>query len=213
MIDTVTNGQLKAQLLPHPTGTTFRWHVRRLTQGDPFWYWALDTVLAPAMDRPISQWDESFLPVKFAGFLSHVAIKDPGGAPSPLVLTDDTLYKSIRPPEPAAPPIWWPRFFLIGAAFAAIFIALGQWARRKRAGRLLFALAATFYTLALGLCGFIGLFLWLCTAHWPTYRNENLFEYSPLALPLALLLPFIFQNRPRMRNMSWRWRSPSRFQR
>src|SRR5262249_23199596 len=62
-IDRVTDGQIKAQLEARPTNTTWRWHTRRLTCENPLWYTALTFVMGPNIDKPINQWQESFLPV------------------------------------------------------------------------------------------------------------------------------------------------------
>ena len=198
VLDKAADGQIKAQLSTQPTGTTYRWHTRRLSQQDPAWYFALDTVLGPAIDRPISKWDESFLPIKFSKYLSDVTIKDPAGQSIPIVKSERQLYQSKSFTEPASPPTWWPWTLLIGALLAAGLVGLGCWARKNRVGRILFGIVATLYALVLGLCGGMGLFFWFFTNHWACWRNENLFEYSPIALPLAFLLPFIFKNRPRV---------------
>ncbi|MEM9964950.1 MAG: protoglobin domain-containing protein, partial [Asticcacaulis sp.] len=79
VLDEVVDGQIKAQLKDKPTGTTFRWHTRRLTQDGVGWYYILDTVLGPATDQPITQWDECFLPVKLSGYLPIVKVQDPAG--------------------------------------------------------------------------------------------------------------------------------------
>ncbi len=203
-LDKATGGQIQAQLSPQPTGTTYRWHTRRLSRENLAWYLMLDTALGPATDRPISKWEESFLPVKFSGYLDHLTIKDSTGQSIPLVKSTQQVYQSKRPPEPTEPPTWWPWMLLIGAIAAGGLIGLERFATRNRAGRFIFGAAATLYTLALGLCGLIGLGFWLFTNHWATWRNENLFEYSPLALPLACLIPFLFKNRPRIRKIALR---------
>jgi hypothetical protein len=65
-----------------------------------------------------------------------------------------------------------------------------------------FTVAATLYTFILGLCGFIGLWFWLGSTHWAAWRNENLLGYSPLALPLAFLLPVLFRKSVRVKRIA-----------
>src|SRR5207249_7657865 len=99
-IDKAIDGQIKAQLAPRPTGTTFRWHTRRLTRVDALWYTLLNTVLGPATDRPITEWEECFLPIKLRDHLRSVSIKDPDGHDVPLVKSEKILFSSTRAPEP-----------------------------------------------------------------------------------------------------------------
>jgi hypothetical protein len=50
----------------------------------------------------------------------------------------------------------------------------------------------------LGLSGFGGLFLlwmWTFSTHWSTYWNQNFLQFTPLALLLAIVLPFSARSR------------------
>jgi hypothetical protein len=198
-IDNVLGGQIKAQLQPLATGTTFRWHTRRLTQVEPLWYTALNTILGPATDQPISQWEESFLPLKLMDRLRHVTIKSPDGRDVPLIKAERTLFTSTRAPEPAKPPVWWPWYLLIGGIIAGLLILLGRIAPRSKWGRRSFAIAATTYATVLAACGWFGLYAWFFTSHWAAWRNENLFGYSPAALPLVVAIPMMLRKTPRLR--------------
>jgi len=198
-IDTTVDGQLKAQLEKKPTDTTFRWHTRRCTRSDLFWYAALHTVLGPATDRKINAWEEAFLPPKLRDHLNTVMITDASGATVPLVKKEEILFQSTRPPEADKPPNWVIQFFLTGAVVAAAFVALERWARRKRAGKVFFSIATTLVTALVGIGAAISLWFWIGSQHWAAWRNENLFGFSPLALPLAFVLPVLFRNWPRAR--------------
>ncbi|MEA2710559.1 MAG: hypothetical protein QOF78_3160 [Phycisphaerales bacterium] len=198
-IDLAVGGALKPQLAPKPTGTTFRWHTRRCTRSDVFWYGILHTVLGPATDRKINAWEECFLPPKLRDHLRTATTTDASGATVPLVKSEQELFTSTRPPEAAAPPNWVIPFFLVGGAIAASFVGLQRWARTKRLGKVAFSTAATIYTFLNGVAGAIGLWFWFFSEHWAAWRNENLFGYSPLALPLAFLLPVLFRKWPRAR--------------
>jgi hypothetical protein len=190
-IDNPIGGQIKAQLQPLPTGTTFRWHTRRLTQVEPVWYTALNTVLGPGTDRPISQWEESFLPLKLMDHLRHVTIKSADGNDVPLIKSERTLFTSTRAPEPTKPPTWWPWYLLIGLIVDGVLILLGRMAPRSKWARRGFGIAATTYAAILAFCGWFGLWGWFFTSHWAAWRNENLFGYSPAALPLAFTIPLV----------------------
>ena len=191
-IDNVLGGQIKAQLEKLPTGTTFRWHTRRLTQVEPLWYTALNTVLGPATDRLISQSEESFLPLKLQDHLRHVTIKSPDGRDVPLIKAERTLFTSTRAPEPTrAPTWWWPWYLLIGGIIGGLIILLGRLAPRSKWARRGFGVGATTYATILALCSGFGLYTWFFTSHWAAWRNENLLGYSPAALPLIFTIPIV----------------------
>lgn len=197
-IDGVLDGRpIQKQLQAKPTDTTFRWHTRRCTRDSLFWYAALHTVLGPLTDRKINAWEECFLPPRLRDRLAEVTITDASGATVPLVKSELILFQSNRPPEAAAPPNWVVQFFLTGVAVGAVLVGLAHWARRSRAGRAAFAIVATLLTALMGLGAAISLWFWVGSDHWAAWRNESLFAYSPLALPLAFLLPVIFRNWPR----------------
>ena len=197
-VDNVIDGAIKKQLVSKATDTTFRWHTRRCTRGSPFWYAMLHGALGPATDRKISAWEECFLPPKLRDHLAAVRITDASGATVPLVKSEIILYEGTRPLEPATPPNWIPQFFLVGLAIAGLLVALARWATATRAGRIAFAIVATLVVALIGLGAAISLWFWFGSAHWAAWRNESLLGFSPLALPLAFLLPALFRNRPRV---------------
>jgi hypothetical protein len=204
VLDEVVDGQIEAQLKDKATGATFRWHTRRLTQDNVAWYLLLDTVLGPATDHPISQWDECFLPVKLSGYLVGVKIKDATGNLVPLTKDPKLIYDSKRPAEAAGPPTWWPWLFLAGALYGGLIVWLGKLAAKWKIARISFAIFTSFYVLLLGLCSLAGLWMWFGSAHWAAWRNENLFEYSPIALPLVVLIPMMLFKRGRGKQVTWR---------
>jgi hypothetical protein len=186
-IDRVLDGQIKAQLEARPTGTTWRWHTRRLTRGNVFWYSALNTVMGPKIDRPISAWEECFLPVKMREHLRSVLING-----QPLVKAEHTMYTSSRTPEPTQPPRWIVEYLLVGSMIGGILVWLARRPKRRA-----FVVTATTLATLLGLAGWFGLSIWFCTRHWAVYCNENLFGYSPIALLLAFALPRALRKKTR----------------
>jgi hypothetical protein len=66
-------------------------------------------------------------------------------------------------------------------------------AARRWGGRITFGIVLTLVTFFIGLCGVIGVYAWLATDHWAAWRNENLFGYSPLAMPIAFLVPALIR--------------------
>ena len=175
-LDRALGGRLRTQLESRSAGDTFRSEAVRLAS-PALWMWlGFDVGLGPFADRPLSRWEDGFVPMRLAASLREA--KNTAGRP--LVASEAVLLPHRVPPEPPdVPRRWWP-WLLAGLA-----IALGvRWAAARRP-RLLGAVALPFWTL----CGVLGLviaFLWCCTEHRAGWANHNLLLFSPLCL---LLLP------------------------
>ncbi len=188
-LDAVIGGQLRVLTRGRPTGTTYRWHSERLMKDDGLSYTGLLAGLGPAADRPISVWEEGFLPGKLQEHVRGITVRDASGRSVPLVRSEHVLVASSRPPEPAAPPRWLWRYLLGGLLLGGAFVLLGWQSRRLRSARWGFAVLGGLWALVAGIGGLLLLLLWTATDHAIAYRNENLFQLSPLALPLAVLIP------------------------
>jgi hypothetical protein len=178
------------------TGTTYRSHFRRLMSPDPPIYAGGSFAIGPATDRPISAWEEMFLPVRMMEYLREMTVPDGDGGERPLVKRELTVYESTLGPEPEAPPDWTLRFLAAGVALAGFFLLLGWLGSKWSVARFLAALASATWALVLGIGGAFMLGIWFLTAHWAGYRNENLFFLNPLALALALLIPYAAVAKP-----------------
>ena len=192
ILNLVLRNGLKQATASRPSETTYRWHTRRLV-GDgaanvPI-YSAIDIGLGPAADRPISRWDEMFLPMKLRDEVAAFRVPDATGRMVPLVARQHTVFAATRPPEPAGPPRWLIGYLVAGFALAAVIGGLTLATRKSGAARFGFALVTSLWLLFAGTGGLILLGLWMVTDHEIAYRNENLFQLSPLALPLVLLIP------------------------
>ena len=187
-IDRVLGGVIEAQTSGIVTGTTYRSHTRRLTEPDPLSYTGINTALGPATDRPISAWEEMFIPLELRDHLRTITIATPDGGTRPLVRSEITEFLSTDPEPPAEPPVWWPGHLAAGVATGLLLVALGRRAsaRGARAG---FRVIGIGWSVLAGLAGVVLAGLWTLTDHTAAYANQNLFQLSPLSLPLAMLLP------------------------
>jgi hypothetical protein len=129
-----------------------------------------------------------FLPAKLRDRLNETKV-DLDGYRVPLVKSDETLYRSSRPPEPSAPPNWFGWFLAVGLALAAVYGGLGRLARRKYAARWGFVILSMPWLLLMGVGGAILLFFGFATDHVVTWPNENVMQVSVLALPLVVMAP------------------------
>jgi Domain of unknown function (DUF4105) len=186
-LDRVLGGAIEAQTAGVPTGTTYRFHTQRLTANDPPTFTGLLLALGPGVDRPISAWEEMFLPMALREHARRVVLPGPTGAKVPLVAGERTLFESTAPEPPAAPPLWLPWYALVGAIAGAAAALLG--AADRPWARVAFALFSVFWGVLGGLGGVVLAVLWAFTDHAMAYRNENLFQLNPLLLALAILVP------------------------
>jgi hypothetical protein len=188
-LDRVIGGAIKAQTEDRPAGTTFRTETRRLTESSLPVYIGIELGLGRPTDRPISQYEEMFLPMALRNHLRQVILRDSTGAERPLVRAEEELYQSTAELPPAGPPAWWPWFLLAGLVTAGIIVVTGSRLASSTGARWIFALIAGGWALFSGLGGLMLAALWGLTHHTAAWANENLLQLCPLALLLVFVLP------------------------
>ena len=95
-LDRVLGGALRAQTVSVPSGTTYRFHTQRLTANDALVSTGLLVALGQGVDRPISAWDEMFLPLKLREHVRRVTVPGPNGARVPLVRSERDGIRIVR---------------------------------------------------------------------------------------------------------------------
>ena len=196
-LDRVLGGRIRSSMDSVAAGTTFRFHTARLTTNDPLMFTGLMLGLGEPVDRPISRYEEMFLPLAFREHIRSIRVPGPDGHEIPLVRSEQTVYLSTTPDSPAAPPFWLPWYLLIGVLLGGLCWYCGQRIVSSGGARLGLAVAGGVWSFLAGVAGLVLAGLWLLTDHTAAYRNENLFQFSPLALPLALLVPLAAYGRDR----------------
>jgi len=188
-LDRALSGAIRAATDTAAAGTTYRFHTRRLTENDPLIYTGLETGLAGATDRPITRWEEMFLPLALREHLRTITITAPDGSRRPLVRSETTVFESSAASPPVIPPTWWPVYLAVGAVAGALLMYWGERLGSSRGARAGFGIVGGGWSLVAGAAGAILLFLWVFTDHVAAHANQNLFLLSPLSLPLAVLAP------------------------
>ena len=174
-LDEAMGGALKSQLAGRSRGNTFRSEAVRLARPAPWMWLGFDVGLGPFADRPLSRWEEAFVPMRLADSLREAR----NSAGRPLVQAEQELLPHRIAPEPVElPRRWWP-WALAGVLLGAAIVLL------RRRPRLLAGVALPLW-LACGLGGLLLAFIWGFTAHQAGWANRNLFLLNPLCL---LLLP------------------------
>jgi hypothetical protein len=188
-IDRVAGGAVRRATEAVPVAASYRFHTQRLTANDPLIYTGLLLALGERVDRPLTAWEEMFLPLKLREHLRSVTIAGPDGHPKPLVKSERTIFLSTASPPPDAPPDWLPAYLLLGSTIGVLAWVLSRGARRNPIARAGFLFVVAGWALLIGLAGLVLAGLWGLTDHVMAYRNENLLQMSPLAL---LILPVLF---------------------
>jgi hypothetical protein len=189
-LDHALSGQLQLATVSRMTSGTYRWHTQRLMQGDIALYTGVTLALGHPADKPLSVWDEMFLPVRMANDLRTVSIPDTSGTQIPLVRSESALFTAGRQPEPSVPPNYLPLYVAVGILVAAAMIILVRSAEGGHRIAFLAATAiATLWSFVAGLAGTALVIAWLFTRHYFMSRNENLMHFDPLSLALAVLIP------------------------
>lgn len=188
-IDRLIGGQIKAWADTLRTPWSYRDHTRRTTQSDPLMYTLLDIGLGQPTDRPISAWEEMFLPISLRPYLNRITIRDPDGRVHPLVKMERHLVDSDRFSVPDRPANWIGRYLALGV-LAGGFLALLGWLGGRTSGwRLGFAMAGGMWSLVAGVGGLVLAALWAFTTHRFSYWNENLFHMNVASLVVAWAIP------------------------
>jgi hypothetical protein len=189
-LDHALSGQLQLATVTRTTTGTYRWHTQRLMQGDIPLYTGVTLALGHPADKPLSVWEEMFLPVRMANDLRTITIPDTSGTRIPLVRSESALFTAGRQPEPSEPPNYLPLYVAVGILIAAAMIILVRSAEGgHRTAFFAVTAIATLWSLVVGLAGTALVIAWLFTKHYFMGRNENLMHFDPLSLALVVLIP------------------------
>jgi hypothetical protein len=172
-LDRALGGELRRQLSGRSRGNTWRSESVRLAWPAKWMAFGFHVGLGGVADKPLSRWDEAFIPMRLRESLREVKRADG----KPLVSSSEILlpHKLSQPPEEE--PRWRFEALLMGLG-----LAMGvTWLRARQ--RLVAALALPFWTVC-GVAGSLMAFIWFGTDHFAGHGNENLLLLSPLAFGL-----------------------------
>jgi hypothetical protein len=205
VLDRALGGQLRRATEGTITNTSFRSESVRLTEG--LAQAGITVALGQPADVPISAWQQMFVPMRLRDRLREVRVAGPGGTLVPLVTEERIEFTAARAPEPQEPPALFGTFALAGLLLAGLVAALGAAATREgaghRAARIALAVIGAAWALAAAVAGLALVGAWAATHHIFWFRNENLLQLSPLALPLVVLVPLALY-RPRWARAAFR---------
>jgi len=193
MIDHAVDGQLSKRWRV-PGEYTHRGDTRRYTEQDPVIYFLLMLWMNDSMERPITRYDEAFLPGELERLVAGMTYRDELDRPTKLAKLSYTVFEARRAPVPAAPSRLWPMYLALGLLLGALSAVLALWYEKtaSRTARAVFGLEQVALGIVLGVPGLVAS-LFLLTGWDVTYRNENLYIANALtfaSLPLGLAAGF-----------------------
>ncbi len=179
-LDQALGGVLAAQFREQPTDLSYRDHARRLMQPDIWAYTGIDIGLGRPTDRPVTAWEEMFIPMSLQRLIRDVRVKNAIGVDAPLVVNERVVAESSRPPIPDRPANWTFWYLLAGVLIGCGILACVL----TRAAPVAYVIAVIWCAVA-GLLGLLLTLLWSATAHVAAYQNANLLSFNALWLVLA----------------------------
>ncbi|MEX1184159.1 MAG: DUF4105 domain-containing protein [Gemmatimonadota bacterium] len=195
-LDRVLNGALQQQLASIATAQTWRSHSLRLTAGSIPTYTGLLLGLGMPSDRPLSAWEEGFIPMNLMDRIRAIEVPDGRGGTMPLVADEQVLFEADREPLSDQAPARTPAYLLAGLLTAAGLLALARnagtsvtAADRHRTTAFALAAALSCWGVVTGFFGSLLAGLWLFTDHTAAYPNLNLLQVNPLGFVLAVAGP------------------------
>jgi hypothetical protein len=182
----VLGGVLEPALAARPAPLTYRQQIDRLMAPEPLMMLPMDLGMGSSTDRPLNEWQESFLPMVLAREIRSVSIPNGHGGTQPLVVGEREISPNrLQPPGQSPPDLSW-RLGCVGLILAVVLLA-----SRPRFPTISASLGVIYLTLA-GLLGTILLLLWTVTTHYAAWNNANLLIFNPFAF---LLLASVWRGR------------------
>jgi hypothetical protein len=178
-LNSVLDGALQPALTARPAPMTYRQQIDRLMAAQPGLMLPMDLGMGPSTDRPLNEWQESFLPMVLARELRTVQISDGHGGVKPLVVSEREIAPNRLKPPGAGPP-----HLDLPLGIAGLALAVAMLASRHRRPMLAASLAVAYLLLA-GVLGTVLLALWLLTTHYAAWNNVNLLVFNPFAFAMV----------------------------
>jgi hypothetical protein len=191
-LNQVLGGALERQLAHQPAPHTFRFDAVRLVSPDFWLALGMDAAMGPKGDRPLSLWQESFVPMVLSAAVGDVVVSGPNGGTVPLVSDAEVVFPGKLPPAPSAPSELRLALLAVGIGLAAVLVWLAG--AKSRLCRACFAVLASAWWLICGLSGLLLAGLWAFSDHWGIWENQNVL----LLNPLCLFLPLVWWRSPRI---------------
>jgi hypothetical protein len=166
-LNSALGGALQAAFTTHPAPMTYRQQIDRLMSAQPWVMVGMDLGLGPFADHPLTEWQESFLPLVLAREMRSIRIPDGRGGVKPLVVSERQIA-----PNRLKPPATTPPDLNIPLGIAGLALAVTMLVSRRRLP-ILQAAVSIAYLVLVGIVGTLLLVLWTLTMHHAAWGSRN----------------------------------------
>lgn len=179
LLDDILDGAISAKYKDGPTGRSHRYWTYQALLGMPVMRTIILLIMGREIDKPVSRWDEEFLPEILAEDLDNLRV---GPDQKPLIVNKRQLFPSrgpkigeYTPPEEIIPFIVLFSLLILGFGLP-IVLPKKKWTPRFA------GIGLTVWGLLGGLGGLLMVLLWTATSHYDTHHNENVLTFPLLHL-------------------------------
>lgn len=179
-LDAALGGKIAAAYQDFQAPVTFRHHIK--ASSSPVWWvdLGLDMISNDVLDRPLSSWQEMFLPRRLQQLLEQLPAFDDSGTPIPgqTLLTDPVWL--VNDPEPMPAPnahAMWSLF--CGVPLSLLLLAVWRRPGTRRSARLL-GVASLVYGLWSAFWASVLICNWLLSRYIETKHNALLWLFWPV---------------------------------
>jgi hypothetical protein len=170
LIDDAAGGAIRRGRDSKPTGRTFRDWTRRALEGMPIYSAVILYSLGPAIDRPITRWEEEFLPSVLSEDLDATRLPDG----RKLVESSRVVLERRGPAVGAKVETLDVVVIAATGAVLAFGLLVPLLVRRRGLANRALGVGLATYGLIAGLGGLMLVLYWTATTHYDTHYNENL---------------------------------------
>jgi hypothetical protein len=195
IVDLATDGQFKELSVNTQSRFTLRQHVRRHTWFNPPVDWVLNFWMGQNIDKPITVWEDMFLPSEVGKRIDEFFYTDINGERKKLVSSVEVLNRAKnRPVVLDEPRKQWPYELTFSILLSLIFcFFLYLQTKKMRIAFLLSGFTLAVCGLVFGIASLLLYFMSIFTTHDYTYNNMNMIFCTPLLLasfPLGIRYAF-----------------------
>lgn len=195
IFNNISNGKLY-DIAKEKSRMTLREHTRRHTYHNPVMDFILMFLMNDTIDKPITLWDDMFLPTEMEMVIDKLEYESDAGINKKIVKSKLIYYESQSvTPLPEEAPIHWPYTLILGLVLGLLLVWFVYMENDN-----LFLVSSLFFGLIFGFIGTLLFFFASFTDHTVTYFNENLFFANPVTLLIFPMAILVLKNKDRYIN-------------
>jgi hypothetical protein len=202
IIDRALDGKFMEKYKNEKGRFTLREHAGRHLYRSVVMYTLLNFIMGEEIDKPVSKYEEMYLPSEFAAALVDFTYEGANGKIQPLVSDIKKINTAIgRPAVLSMPPMDNLYAFFAGMAEAGFFMLLIMFRKKNRGARVVFGIGQSIVSLYWALMGTILFYAMFFSNHIYTYNNINIIYANPLlfaGVPFGVLYAFTKHHRKRV---------------